>query len=76
VLPVVSPIPEGPEMRGLLFAVLLAIVAVYVASQFQTGAPWARGICGYAGPACDHPQWLLGAGAVVILVYAMSRMRD
>jgi hypothetical protein len=63
-------------MRGLLLALLLAIVAVYVASQIQTMALWARGLCAYAGPACDNPRWLLGAGAVVALVYAMSRMRD
>jgi hypothetical protein len=60
-------------MRGLLVAVLFGVIALYVFSQIQTKAPWARDICSHAGEACDNPQWLLIAIAALILVYAVAR---
>jgi hypothetical protein len=61
------------EMRGFILGALLVIVALYVASQVQTVAPWARNICGYVGEACDKPQWLMIALAVLILLYVLAR---
>jgi hypothetical protein len=59
-------------MRGLLGAVLFGIIGLYVVSQIQTKAPWARDICSYVGEACDNPQWLLIAIAALILVYVVA----
>ena len=60
-------------MRGLLLAALLAVIGLYVVSQIQTKAPWARDICSYVGEACDNQRWLLIAAAALILVYALAR---
>jgi hypothetical protein len=71
--------PAGPtqaveaEMRGFILAALLAIGAVYVASQIQTVSPWARNFCGYVGDSCDNPRWLMIAAAVLILLYVLLR---
>jgi hypothetical protein len=61
------------DMRGLLVAALFGIVALYVTSQLQTRALWARDVCGYVGEACDKPQWLMIAAAVLILLYVLAR---
>jgi hypothetical protein len=60
-------------MRGLLLAVLLGIIGLYVVSQIQTVAPWARDICSQVGEACDNPRWLMIAAAALLLVYALAR---
>jgi H+/Cl- antiporter ClcA len=60
-------------MRGLLIAALFGVAALYAASQVQAVAPWARNICGYVGEACDKPQWLMIATAVLILLYVLVR---
>jgi hypothetical protein len=60
-------------MRGLLLAVLFGIIGLYVVSQVQTVAPWARDICSYVGEACDNPRWLMIAVGALILVYALVR---
>jgi hypothetical protein len=64
------------EMRGLLIVTLGVIVVVYVSSQIQTVAPWARDFCGLAGSACENQRWLLIAAASTMLVFALVRAKD
>jgi hypothetical protein len=60
-------------MRGLLLVVLFGIIGLYVVSQVQTVAPWARDIGSQVGEACDNPRWLMIAIAALILVYVLAR---
>jgi hypothetical protein len=63
-------------MRGLLLVGLLALATMYVASQTQVSAPWARDLCGLGGGICDNPRGILIAAAALLLVYALARMSD
>jgi hypothetical protein len=58
---------------ALLFLLIVATGAFYVAGGMTAASPWARDVCSFWPDLCVHPAYSAIATAVVAVVYLALR---